>query len=145
LYFLFLFWGFDMIFYGLIQNGKLINCICTNAPFEGLPPEYIDITEQPGDKRIGSVLVNGIWQAPPIRTITLAAFLARITPTEYAGMQANPALGYALACQLAEPNSTVNLDSPRLGPLLGLAVQAGILTPARAAELQRDGNATEAA
>jgi hypothetical protein len=82
---------------------------------------------------------------PVIRVITLAAFLARITPAEYAGMQANPMLGYALACQLAEPNATVNLDSLRLGPLLGLAVQAGILTSARAVELQLDGTADEAA
>jgi hypothetical protein len=134
-----------MICYGRIQSGKLLDCIWTNVSFEGLPPEYIDITEQPGDKRVGSVLMDGIWQAPTIRVITLAAFLARLTPTEYAGMQANPRLGYALACQLAEPTATVNLDSPRMPQLLGLAVQVGAITPARAAELQRDGTADEAA
>jgi hypothetical protein len=82
---------------------------------------------------------------PAIRRITLAAFLARITPTEYAGMKDTPTLGYALACQTAETNPAVNLDSERLMPLLMLAVQAGILTIARVQELRRDGNATEVA
>jgi hypothetical protein len=82
---------------------------------------------------------------PAIRRITLAAFLARITPTEYAGMQDTPILGYALACQTAETNPAVNLDSERLTPLLMLAVQAGILTIARVQELRRDGKLEEAA
>jgi alkylation response protein AidB-like acyl-CoA dehydrogenase len=82
---------------------------------------------------------------PAIRKITLAAFLARITPTEYAGMSATPMLGYALACQTAETNPSVNLDSERLTPLLMLAVQAGILTIARVQDLRRDGTPDEAA
>jgi hypothetical protein len=133
-----------MICYGRIQSGKLIDCIWTNAPFAALPPEYIDITEQPGDKRVGSVLMDGIWQTPPIRTITLAAFLARLTPAEYKGMRDDENLDYAFGMQLAE-KGTVNLDSPRMPKLLGLAVQVGAITLARAIELQSDGTADEAA
>jgi hypothetical protein len=107
---------------------------CAQGAEPAVPPGYVLSREAPAPP-----------PPPAIRRITLAAFLARITPTEYAGMSATPMLGYALACQTAETNPAVNLDSERLTPLLMLAVQAGILTIARVQELRRDGDASEAA
>jgi hypothetical protein len=72
----------------------------------------------------------------------LQAFISRLTPVEVAIMWSNPVLMQTLLVQMAEPGtSTVNLDSPRLLPLLGLAN----LSAERSAALTADGDATEAA
>jgi len=109
-----------------------------DPPLGNLPPGWSYLDDD------GRSLGSAPPPPPAIRRITLAAFLARITPTEYAGMSATPMLGYALACQTAETNPAVNLDSERLTPLLMLAVQAGILNIARVQELRRDGTPDEA-
>jgi hypothetical protein len=121
----------------LILNPAGVAVTRVNPPFGDLPDGWL---YAPDDGRS-----LGVPPPPPpaIRKISLAAFLARITAVEYAGMMTNPNLGYALACQTAENDSSVNLDSERLKPLLLFAVREGILSPERVIELQRDGTPEE--
>jgi hypothetical protein len=107
---------------------------CEQGAEPAVPPGYV----------LSRVAPARAADVPRIRVITLAAFLARLTPAEYKGMRNNDYLDYAFGMQLAE-KATVNLDSPRMPQLLGLAVQVGAITPARAVALQRDGTADEAA
>ena len=107
------------------------------APFGDLPPGWTYIED---DGRSLGPPPPPPPPPPAIRNITLAAFLLRLTDPEYAAMSANPALRRVLDIQLAESGS-VNLDSPRLVPLL----KAAGLSDARIAELKADGTADEAA
>lgn len=70
-----------------------------------------------------------------IGVITSAAFIARFTPTEYAGIQAStdPVVQGLLATLLSEP--LVNFDDPRLVPGLQVLVAAELLAPERVDEL----------
>jgi hypothetical protein len=71
-----------------------------------------------------------------IGVITSAAFIARFSPAEYAGVIAassNPAVAELVDQLTSTPN--VALDDPRLAPGLSLLAAAGILQPGRVAEL----------
>lgn len=70
-----------------------------------------------------------------IGVITSAAFIARFTPTEYAGIQAStdPVVQGLIALLLSEP--VVNFDDPRLAPSLQVLVTAELLSPERVNEL----------
>ncbi len=68
-----------------------------------------------------------------IGVITSAAFIARFTPDEYAGILAaaetDATVGGLLATLLSEP--LVNFDDPRLAPGLQVLVDAELLAPER--------------
>jgi hypothetical protein len=107
-----------------------------DPPLGNLPPGWSYLDDD--GRSLGST------QLPPsaIRVITLQAFISRLTPVEVAIMWGSPVLMQTLLVQMAEPGtSTVNLDSPRLMPLLGVAN----LSAERIAELTVDGDAAEAA
>ena len=72
-----------------------------------------------------------------VGVITSAAFIARFTPEEYAGILAaaetDATVAGLLATLLAEP--LVNFDDPRLAPGLDVLVDAELLDADRVAEL----------
>ena len=72
-----------------------------------------------------------------VGVITSAAFIARFTPAEYAGILAaaetDATVAGLLATLLAEP--VVNFDDPRLEPGLQQLVEAELLEADRVAEL----------
>ena len=72
-----------------------------------------------------------------IGVITSAAFIARFTPDEYAGILAaaetDATIAGLMATLLAEP--IVNFDDPRLAPGVQALVDAELLAPERVAPL----------
>lgn len=72
-----------------------------------------------------------------IGVITSAAFIARFSPTEYAGILAAAQVQSAVADLIAQLTSTPNvaMDDPRLQPGLRLLVMAGLVAPDRVAQL----------
>jgi hypothetical protein len=104
---------------------------CALGAEPAVPPGYVLSRAAPAPKI-----------PPPIRVITLQAFISRLTPVEVAIMWGSPVLMQTLLVQMTEPGtSTVNLDSPRLLPLLGVAN----LSAERIAALMVNGSAAEAA
>lgn len=64
------------------------------------------------------------FSAPSGRVISSAAFLALWTPDEVKLCSADAVLNFQML--MAMNQGTVNLDSPRLPPLLALAVSKGL-------------------
>jgi hypothetical protein len=78
--------------------------------------------------------LNSVGQVTSSRVISSAAFLALWTPAEVvAASAADPDIYYGM--WKVATQGAVNLDSPDLAPLLGLAVSKGAITSARAAQI----------